>query len=91
MGVEYSAKLIVGLYQEDIQIDDEETLENMDRAVGYYDGGPDVTIRGVEVADSGDYSATEITLDPAKIEAAKAKFLALTGQEGRLYLSVHGS
>jgi hypothetical protein len=91
MGIEYSAKLIVGLYQEDIQIDDEEVLENMDRAVGYYDGGPDVTIRGVEVADSGDYSAAELTLDLAKIEEAKARFLALTGQEGKLYLATHGS
>jgi hypothetical protein len=91
MGIEYSAKLIVGLYQDEIKIDDEDVLEDMDRAVGYYDGGPDVTIRGVEVADSGDYSAAEITLDPAKIEAAKAKFLALTGQEGKLYLALHSS
>lgn len=91
MGIQYTAKLIVGLYQDEIKIDDEGVIEDMDRACSYYDAGPDATILGVEVADSGTYSASEVSIDPAAVERAKARFLALTGQEGKLYLALHGS
>lgn len=90
MGMYYQAKLIVGLPEDEIEIDDEDILENMDRACGYYDGGPDATILGVEIEETGDYQAKEITIDPSKIEAAKVKFRELTGQDGKLYLSPHG-
>ncbi len=92
MGMYYKAKLIVGLPQDEIELDDEEVLDDMDRASGYYDCDSDATILGVDVASSGDYSAIEVDLElvPAKIEAAKAKFRELTGQEGKLYLSPHG-
>jgi hypothetical protein len=90
MGTYYKAKLIVGLPQDEIEIDDEEILDEMDRACSYYDCDSDATILGVTVASSEDYSATEISLDPAKIDAAKATFRELTGQDGKLYLSPHG-
>jgi hypothetical protein len=90
MGMYYKAKLIVGLPQDEIELDDEEILDDMDRACGYYDGGSDATILGVTVASSGDYSAEEVDLDLAKIDDAKAKFRELTGQDGKLYLSPHG-
>jgi hypothetical protein len=90
MGMYYKAKLIVGLPHDEIEIDDEEILDDMDRACGYYDCDSDSRILGVTIASSEDYSATEITLDQTKVDAAKAKFRELTGQDGKLYLSPHG-
>jgi len=90
MGMYYKAKLIVGLPQDEIEIDDEEVLDDMDRACGYYDADSEATILGVTVASSGDYSASEVVLDLAKIDAAKSEFRQLTGQDGKLYLSPHG-
>lgn len=89
MGMSYSAVLIVGLHRDDIETEDEEILESLDSAPPYYDGGDDA-ILGVNVEKSGDYQAKEITLDQAKVDAAKAKFRELTGQEGKLFLTPRG-
>jgi hypothetical protein len=95
VGISYEAKLIVGLPQDEIECDDEDRredlLEELDRASSHYDCDSDARISGIEIEHSGDYSFKEITLDWAKIEAAKARFRELTGQEGRLYLSLHSS
>ena len=90
MGMYYKAKLIVGLPQDEIEIDDEEILDEMDRACAYCDCDSDARILGVTVASSDDYSAIEVDLDLAKIDAAKTTFKEITGQDGKLYLSPHG-
>lgn len=90
MGTYYTAKLIVGLPQDEIESDDEDMVDDLDRACGHYDCDAESRIVGVEVESTSDYQAKEITLDQAKVDAAKAKFRELTGQEGRLYLSPHG-
>lgn len=87
MGIEYSAALIVGLHRDEIE--DEDLIESLDQAAPYYDGG-DEAIVGVYVERTGDYQAKEITLDQAKVDAAKAKFRELTGQDGKLYLTPRG-
>jgi hypothetical protein len=87
MGIEYSAALIVGLHRDEIE--DEDLIDELDQAAPYYDGG-DEAIVGVYVERTGDYQALEITLDQAKVDAAKAKFRELTGQDGKLYLTPRG-
>lgn len=90
MGMYYKAKLIVGLPKDEIESDDEDMVDDLDRACGYYDCGEDSMIVGVEVESTADFQAKEITLDMAKVAAAEAKFRELTGQDGKLYLSPHG-
>lgn len=90
MGMYYKAKLIVGLPKEEIESEDEDMVDDLDRACGYYDCDEGSMIIGVEVESTGDYQAKEISLDAAKIDAAKAEFRKLTGQDGKLYLSPHG-
>lgn len=90
MGMYYKAKLIVGLPKEEIESEDEDMVDDLDRACGYYDCGEDSMIVGVEVESTGDYQAKEIRLDTEKVAAAEAKFRKLTGQDGKLYLSPHG-
>jgi hypothetical protein len=90
MGMYYKAKLIVGLPKDEIESDDEDMVDDLDRACGYYDCDEDSMIVGVEVESTGDFEAREISLDAAKVDAAKAKFRDLTGQDGKLYLSPHG-
>jgi hypothetical protein len=90
MGTYYKAKLIVGLPQDEIESDDEDMIDDLDRACGYYDCDSDSRIVGVEVESTSDYQAKEISLDQTKIDAAKAEFRKLTGQDGKLYLSPHG-
>ena len=87
MGIEYQAVLIVGLHRDDIE--NGEIIDDLDEAAPYFDGA-EHAICGVFVERSGDYCATEITLDQAKVDAAKAKFLRLTGQEGKLWLTPRG-
>lgn len=90
MGIYYKAKLIVGLPKDEIESDDEEMVDDLDRACGYYDCDEDSMIVGVEVESTVDYQAKEISMDAAKIDAAKTEFRKLTGQDGKLYLSPHG-
>jgi hypothetical protein len=90
MGMYYKAKLIVGLPKDEIESEDEDMVDDLDRACGYYDCGEDSMIVGVEVESTGDYQAKAITLDMAKVQAAEAEFRKLTGQDGKLYLSPHG-
>jgi hypothetical protein len=87
MGMSYSAALIVGLHRD--QIEDEDVIDELDMAAPYYDGG-DEAIVGLFVERTGDYQAKEITLDQAKVDAAKAKFRDLTGLDGKLYLTPRG-
>jgi hypothetical protein len=90
MGMYYKAKLIVGLPKDEIESDDEDMVDDLDRACSYYDCDEDSMIVGVEVESTGDYQAKEIRLDMAKVAAAETEFRRLTGQDGKLYLSPHG-
>lgn len=100
MGVDYSAKLIYGLPSEEVPelLDDSEGDYayydlGLDRVSPYFDSDQDAWIIGVTIAKSRDYTPTEVNLEelPAKLEAAKKKFFEVTGKEGKLYLSPHGS
>jgi hypothetical protein len=70
MGMYYKAKLIVGLPKDEIESDDEDMVDDLDRACGYYDCDEDSMIVGVEVESTGDFEAREISLDASKVDAA---------------------
>lgn len=100
MGVDYRAQLIYGLPSEEVS----DLLDDSGGDCAYYDLGLDCVspyydsdtedwIIGVTISKSRDYTPTELSLEelPAKLEAAKKKFFDVTGKEGKLYLSPHGS
>ena len=87
MGMSYSAKLIVGLHRDEIE--NEDVIDELDSAPPYYDGG-DEAIIGVCVEETSSYSAKEVAITQAKIDAAHAEFREITGQEGKLYLTPCG-
>lgn len=95
MGIEYSAKLLVGLPAEDLEDflgeDVAETCWNkgLVYASPYYDSGSDVWVVGVDVASSGDFDWVNVDID--QIDIAKARFLQITKKHGQLILSTHGS
>ena len=97
MGIEYSARIIVGLPHEDL----EEFLQDVEDPydVGlymvspYFDADYCDCLFGVLVERCGDYSYTEIDLsmwDQAVANCHK-KFTEITGKVGKLYLSTYGS
>lgn len=102
MGVDYSAKMIYGLPSEEVrellEYSDEDGdyafyNKGLDRVSPYYDSDPDSWVIGATIAFSYDYTPTEIDLNdiPEALEQAKKKFFEVTGKEGRLYISPHGS
>lgn len=93
MGMYYKAKLVVGLPYGELVFDledEDDLLDELDRASPYYDCDQDDMIFGVEIAATSDYSHQEFTYDQAKVDSAKLEFKELTGKEGRLFLSPHG-
>lgn len=94
MGVEYSAKLIVGLpcdefgdfFSDDIVGDCEE--KGLEYASPYYDAPPRHWVIGVRVAKSGDYDWNYV--DVKKHKDAHDQFTKVTGLVGKLILSTHG-
>jgi len=95
MGVDFSAKVILGLpYSEVKHIEDIDQMLDygeIDAAAPYYDAPREDWIVGVELGDSGNYSFSELNLGSAQISVARTKFISLTGKSGRLYLSLNGS
>ena len=97
MGIEYSARIIVGLPHEDL----EEFLQDVEDPydVGlymvspYFDADYCDCLFGVLVQKCYDYSYSEV--DESKwsenVAAAHKKFTELTGKVGKLYLSTYGS
>lgn len=94
MGVEYSAKLVVGLPSQEMEDQYEDGYYDQDGELehvpSYYDG--DSGVVGIVVQDSGDYDYCEVDLDKLKgvVEWAVTKFNHITGKQGKLYLCTHG-
>lgn len=100
MGVNYGAKLIYGLPSEEVPelLDDSEGdyafwKHEFNYVRPWYDSPNDLWIIGIVIEHSSDYSPKCLNLEelPAKLEEAKKKFFEVTGKEGKLYLSPHGS
>ncbi len=97
MGVEYSARIIVGLPHEEL----EEFLQDVEDPydVGlyvcspYYDASYSDSLFGVLVEHCDDFSYTQINEQTwqEKVSKAHDQFYKLTGERGILYLSTYGS
>lgn len=94
MGIDTGAMLMVGLERGSMEVTDE--LQYMiygggiDSCSTFYDGGgSDGEVIGFCIAASGDYCASEVTLDLGEIEELKAKFKKLTGQDAKLLIAPH--
>lgn len=95
MGIEYNAVVVVGIQKQDIEDWDkfEELIDTGDLEVAspYYDGSDsDFAAVGFVVYESDDYSSSELVWDQAVIDAKKAEFKKLTGQDAKVWLSPHG-
>lgn len=91
MGVEYKAKLLVGLpYDElgDFLGENEPEDFGLGYASPYFDSSRDEWIIGVSVASTEDFWYTEV--DVSEHRKAFDKFEKITGLIGKLYLSPHG-
>lgn len=99
MGVDYSARILVGLPYDEL----EEYFESLEDEYGwegelscvspYYDASWGSSLFGVEVKWCNDYHYSEIdelTLLPT-IKSAHEMFEKITGKKGKLYLSTYGS
>lgn len=97
MGVEYSARIIVGLPHDEL----EEFLEGVEYPydVGlyvcspYYDADYHDSLFGVLVEHCDDFSYTQINEHTweEQVSTAHKKFKEITGKVGVLYLSTYGS
>ena len=97
MGIEYSARVIVGLPHADL----EEFLGGFEDPYEcglyvvhpYYDADYSDCLFGVIVQNCGDFSYTPIDEYrwQEKVNNAHEKFTKLTGKKGILYLSTYGS
>ena len=101
MGIEYSARIVVGLPKDELD-DYFEGVENVYQHVEdsglyvvspYYDADYDDCLFGVLVQRCYDYSYSEIdeTMWSESIASAHKKFTEVTGKVGKLYLSTYGS
>lgn len=95
MGMEYSARLLVGLAVEDFPEDffTDDVAGDCDEkglmyASPYFDASPIEWVVGVKVAKSGDFDWNYVDVDQHKI--AHVKFTEITGLTGKLILSTHG-
>lgn len=94
MGIEYSAKLVVGLpydefsefFSDDVAGDCEE--KGLEYVSPYYDAPSEHWVIGVKVAKTGDYDWTYVDVDQHK--KAHDRFTEITGLTGKLILSPHG-
>ncbi len=97
MGVEYSARIVVGLPHEEL----EEFLQDMEDPYDlglyivspYYDADYCDCLFGVLVQSCNDYSYVQLNTNKLMLDTdeAQRKFKEITGKEGRLYLSTYGS
>ena len=100
MGIEYSARIVVGLPKDELD-DYFEGVENIYQHVEdsglyivspYYDADYDDCLFGVLVERCYDYSYSEIDENSlaANVVAAHKMFTEVTGKVGKLYLSTYG-
>ena len=89
MGVEYSAALVFGLPSSELPEMEYENV-GLNRVAPYFDAVLEDCILGIFVSCSDDYSAKEIDLNKSILAACEAKdrFFAITGKQGKLFLSV---
>lgn len=97
MGVEYSARIIVGLPHEEL----EEFLQDVEDPydVGlyvcspYFDADYQASLFGVLVQNCNDFDYTQIDEFSwsERVHNAHEEFTKLTGKKGILYLSTYGS
>ena len=92
MGIDTQAVIVVGLPDDELNIERNDCGEYDDRGIlqmipSYFDA--DEGIIGVEVKESPDYSYSEIDVELLleDIRVAKSTFKTLTGKEGKVYLS----
>lgn len=101
MGIEYSARIVVGLPKDELD-DYFEGIEDVCQHVEdsglyvvspYYDADYDDCLFGVLVQSCYDYSYSEIDESEwsENVAAAHEKFTEVTGKVGKLYLSSYGS
>lgn len=96
MGIEYSAKLIVGLpyegfsefFGDDVAGDCYE--KGLEYVSPYYDAEVDHWVIGVGVAKSEDYDWNYVDAISDRVVNAHVKFTEITGLTGKLILSPHG-
>lgn len=94
MGIEYSAKLIVGLpydefsdfFGDDVAGDCEE--KGLTYVSPYYDAPVKYWVIGVTVAETDDFDWNFVDVNKHKL--AHTKFTEITGLTGKLILSPHG-
>ena len=96
MGIDYQGAIMVGLKREDIE--NEAILEDiwdgeseLEICAPYYDGGDsDDAIIGFCYAASDVYAPDVLDWDEDEINALKAKFKEITGQDAKVWLSPMG-
>ena len=97
MGIEYSARIIVGLPHEEL----EDFLEGMEDPYDlglyvvspYFDADYCDCLFGVVVQTCDDFSYVELNTKQLMLSTDQAHlmFKEITGKDGRLYLSTYGS
>ena len=99
MGVEYAARLVVGLphgelveYFESLE-DEYDWEKNLECVSPYFDADWSDSLFAVVVESCPDYWRSEVDEDSlqSKINVAHQVFKDVTGKSGRLYLSTYGS
>jgi len=94
MSVEYEAVVVLGLPYHELEnpkkVVDLVYEDELSRVDPYYDADAEDCVYGVILARSGDYSLEELDLREAQIARAHERFTDLTGQVGRVFISVNG-
>lgn len=97
MGIEYSARIIVGLTHEELEdflvgVEDPYDV-GLYMVSPYFDADYCDCLFGVIVQSCNDYSYVEVDTNKLmlNIDEAHQKFKEITGKSGQLYLSTYGS
>lgn len=94
MSVEYGAVIVLGLPYRELEnperVVDLVYEDELSRVDPYYDADTEDCVYGVILAKSGDYSWKGLDLREAQITRAHERFTDLTGQVGRVFISVNG-
>lgn len=94
MSVEYDAVIVLGLPYHELEnprkVVDLVYKDELSRVGPYFDADTEDCTYGVILAWSGDYSWKELELSAVEIAKAHERFTDLTGQVGRVFISVNG-
>lgn len=91
MGVEYNARIVVGLPCDEII--DKSCLNDDDFVTCplHFDAACDNMIVGVLYMETDEYSAEELVWDEEIIQQQKEYFFEVTGQQPKVWLCTHGN